>query len=98
MAAETRQLLATVPVVHLRVDLAEAVKRTEIDRGRPLLAVNPRATLRRLMDERMPLYRDVADFEVDTTGRDPQDLAAEIAAKVSTRTVTVHDAEAPTRS
>ncbi|WP_233162273.1 3-dehydroquinate synthase [Glycomyces salinus] len=95
MAAETRQLLATVQVVHLRVDLAEAVKRTEIDRGRPLLAVNPRATLRRLMDERMPLYRDVADFEVDTTGRDPQDLAAEIAAKVSTRTVTVNDAESP---
>src|SRR5690606_11558118 len=30
MSEATRKLLADVPVVHLRVDLAEAVKRTEI--------------------------------------------------------------------
>ncbi|WP_051325760.1 3-dehydroquinate synthase [Glycomyces tenuis] len=95
MAEATRKLLTEVPVVHLRVDLAEAVKRTEIDRGRPLLAVNPRATLRRLMDERLPLYREIADIEVDTTGRDVADLAEEIAVKLRTRTVTVDDAETP---
>lgn len=95
MAEATRKLLAEVPVVHLRVDLAEAVKRTEIDRGRPLLAVNPRATLRKLMDERLPLYREVADLEIDTTGRDVEDLTDAIAGRLATRTVTVNDAEAP---
>ncbi|MCH7230070.1 3-dehydroquinate synthase [Glycomyces sp. L485] len=95
MAEATRGLLADVPVVHLLVDLAEAVKRTEIDRGRPLLAVNPRATMRRLMDERLPLYRQVADIEIDTTGRDVRELAEEIAARLGTRTVTVNDADAP---
>ncbi|THV38468.1 3-dehydroquinate synthase [Glycomyces buryatensis] len=95
LAAETRELLADILVVHLRVDLAEAVKRTEIDRGRPLLNVNPRATLRRLMDERLPLYREVADIEIDTTGRDIVALTDEIAARIGTRTVTVNDAETP---
>ena len=95
MAEATRKLLTGVPVVHLRVDLADAVKRTEIDRGRPLLAVNPRATLRRLMDERLPLYREVADIEIDTTGRGVADLAGEIAGRLGTRTVTVDDAETP---
>ncbi|GAB3654771.1 3-dehydroquinate synthase [Glycomyces tarimensis] len=95
MAEATRELLADVTVVHLRVELAEAVKRTEIDRGRPLLAVNPRATMRRLMDERMPLYREVADIEIDTTSRDIADLVEEIAVKLGTRTVTVNDAESP---
>ncbi|HEU5126783.1 MAG TPA: 3-dehydroquinate synthase [Glycomyces sp.] len=95
MAEATRKLLADVPVVHLRVDLGEAVKRTEIDRGRPLLAVNPRATLRTLMDERLPLYREVADIEIDTTGRDVEDVTGEIAGRLATRTVTVNDAQAP---
>ncbi|GAB3227834.1 bifunctional shikimate kinase/3-dehydroquinate synthase [Glycomyces halotolerans] len=95
MAEDTRRLLDDVPVVHLRVDLGEAVKRTEIDRGRPLLAVNPRATLRRLMDERLPLYREVADIEVDTTGRDVAELAEEIAVKLETRTVEVRDDKSP---
>ncbi|SDL24483.1 3-dehydroquinate synthase [Glycomyces sambucus] len=95
LSEATRKLLADVPVVHLRVDLAEAVRRNEIDKGRPLLQVNPRATLRRLLDERLPLYREVADVEVDTTGRDVDDLAAEIRARLAVRTVAVNDAETP---
>ncbi|WP_030156629.1 3-dehydroquinate synthase [Glycomyces sp. NRRL B-16210] len=95
MAEETRKILAGVTVVHLRVDLAEAVKRTELDRGRPLLQVNPRAQLRRLMDERLPLYREVADIEIDTTAREVSELTEEIASRLAVRTVVVGDAEAP---
>jgi shikimate kinase / 3-dehydroquinate synthase len=95
LAEATRKLLADVTVVHLRVDLAEAVKRTELDRGRPLLQVNPRATLRRLMDERLPLYREVADIEIDTTGRDVTDVTDEIRVRLAVRIVTVNDAESP---
>ncbi|MEU6860985.1 3-dehydroquinate synthase [Glycomyces sp. NPDC046736] len=95
LAEATRKILADVTVVHLRVDLGEAVKRTEMDRGRPLLQVNPRATLRRLLDERLPLYREVADIEIDTTGRDVDDLAAELNARLNVATVTVNDAQTP---
>ncbi|GAA1681827.1 bifunctional shikimate kinase/3-dehydroquinate synthase [Glycomyces endophyticus] len=95
LADSTRKLLADTTVVHLRVDVAEAVRRNEIDKGRPLLAVNPRATLRRLLEERLPLYREVADFEIDTTGRDVAGLAEEIRAKLAVRTVVVNDAETP---
>jgi shikimate kinase/3-dehydroquinate synthase len=95
LAEATRKLLADVTVVHLRVDLAEAVKRTELDKGRPLLQVNPRATMRRLMEERLPLYREVADIEIDTTGRDVADVTDEITARLAVRTVTVRDADTP---
>ena len=95
LAEATRKILADVTVVHLRIGLAEAVKRTELDRGRPLLQVNPRATLRRLMEERLPLYREVADIEIDTTGKDVAELTAEITARLNVRTVTVNDADTP---
>lgn len=76
----TRELLREHTVVYLSVDLADAVKRTGIDGGRPLLAVNPRATLRFLLDQRRPLYAEVATHTVATDGRDPGDIAAEVAA------------------
>ncbi|QSB06607.1 3-dehydroquinate synthase [Natronoglycomyces albus] len=89
LSEATRALLANVTVVYLDVDLSEAVKRVELDRGRPLLAVNPRATLRGLLEQRRPLYREVATLEVDTTGREVADLVAQISAAVARRRVDV---------
>jgi hypothetical protein len=48
--------------------------------GRPLLAVNPRATLKYLMDQRRPLYASVATHTLATDGRTPEELAEELAA------------------
>jgi shikimate kinase len=42
------------------------------------LTVNPRATLRYLLDQRRPLYTEVATHAVVTDGRTPQDITAEI--------------------
>lgn len=78
LAGETRQLLGGHTVIFLAVELGEAVSRVGLDHGRPLLAVNPRATLRYLMEQRRPLYEEVATHTVDTTGRPPQDVVAEI--------------------
>lgn len=78
LAEETRKALAGHPVVHLSVGLSEAVKRVGLGHGRPLLAVNPRATLRYLLDQRRPLYASVATLAVDTDGRSPDEIAAEI--------------------
>ena len=75
----TEELLVGQTVVFLDVGIADASKRVGFDRSRPLLAVNPRASWVRLMNERRPVYERVATFRVDTAGRTPQDIAAEVA-------------------
>lgn len=74
----TRQALAGRPVVFLDVSLAHAVRRVGLDAPRPLLAVNPRARWRELMDARRPLYTEVARAVVSTDDRAPEDVADEI--------------------
>ncbi|MDX3228620.1 shikimate kinase [Streptomyces sp. ME19-01-6] len=71
----TRALLADLPVVFLEMGVAEAVKRTGLDAPRPLLAVNPRQRWRELMEQRRPLYTEVARAVVSTEGRPPEDVA-----------------------
>lgn len=78
----TRRLLADQTVVFLRVGLSDAVKRVGLGVGRPLLLGNVRARVKALLDERLPLYQEVADAEVDTDGRAPDDVAAEVAEAV----------------
>lgn len=78
LAASTREMLAGHTVVYLTVDLGSAVSRVGLDQGRPLLAVNPRATLRFLMEQRKPLYEEVATHTVDTSGRTPDEVIPEI--------------------
>jgi shikimate kinase len=75
----TQQLLVGQTVVFLDVGIADASKRVGFDQSRPLLAVNPRASWVRLMNERRPVYERVASFRVDTAGRTPQDIATEVA-------------------
>jgi shikimate kinase len=78
LAEENRAALAGHTVVYLSVELAVAVTRVGLGTGRPLLAVNPRATLKYLLDQRRPLYEGVATRTVVTDGRTPQDVAEEI--------------------
>lgn len=80
MAEQTRAALAGHTVVFLSVELADAVKRVGLGQGRPLLAVNPRATLKRQLEQRRPLYEEVATLTVRTDGRTPQEVAEEIRA------------------
>ena len=80
LAPGTRALLAGHPVVFLSVELSDAVKRVGLGAGRPLLTVNPRATLKYLMDQRRPLYLEVATHTVRTDGRTPDEVADEVAA------------------
>ncbi|RLK22240.1 shikimate kinase [Micromonospora sp. M71_S20] len=80
LAEENRAALVGHPVVYLSVELSDAVKRVGLGMGRPLLAINPRATLKYLLDQRRPLYAEVATATVVTDGRSPAEIAAEIAA------------------
>ncbi len=76
--AATRELLASRRVVFLDVGLADAAARIGLNRDRPLLLGNVRAQLKKLMDERRPLYQQVATVTVNTSGRTPEDVADEV--------------------
>ncbi len=80
MAAEIREALAGQTVVYLSVELPDAIRRVGLGAGRPLLAVNPRATLKHLLDQRRPLYEKAATHIVPTDGRTPDEVADEVTA------------------
>lgn len=82
MADETRKLLADHTVVYLSVEVPDAIRRVGLGAGRPMLQMNPRATLRHLLDQRRPLYEEVATLVVVTDGRTPDEITAEIVATV----------------
>ncbi len=69
LSPDTRARLKDHRVVLLDVDLSAASGRIGLNRDRPVLALNPRATLKTLLDERMPLYVEVATHTVPTSGR-----------------------------
>jgi shikimate kinase len=79
----TRVLLKGHHVVFLEVELADAVRRVGLDAPRPLLVGNPRARWRELMEQRRPLYTEVAAVTVTTAGRTPDEIAAEIRASLA---------------
>jgi shikimate kinase len=79
----TRQLLVEHgrsggTVVWLDVDVASAAKRVGLSRDRPLLAVNPRAMLRTMLEARAPLYAEVATVTVPTAGRSIPEVVTEV--------------------
>jgi shikimate kinase len=83
MADETRAALRGHRVVFLSVELADAISRVGLGAGRPMLAINPRATMRYLLEQRRPLYEQVATVTVKTDGRTPEDVAAEVVEALS---------------
>jgi shikimate kinase len=87
LSAVTRERLVSYgrgggTVVWLHVDLPSAAKRAGLSRDRPLLAVNPRAMLRTMLEARAPLYEEVATLTVPTEGREPDDVIADVVTAV----------------
>lgn len=82
LAPATQEALRGHAVVYLEVGVADAVKRVGLGHGRPLLLGNVRARVMKLLEERAPIYTAVATITVDTNGRTPDDVAAEIIRRV----------------
>ena len=76
--SDTRAALAVHRVVFLDVGLAAAAERVGFTRSRPLLVLNPRAELQRMLTERRPAYEAVATHVVGTDGREVDEVVAEI--------------------
>jgi shikimate kinase len=79
----TRDLLAGQRVVYLETGFTSAVHRTGLDAPRPLLLGNPRARMKTLLEERLPVYASLAWITVPTDDREPKDIADEIAARLA---------------
>lgn len=71
-------------VIYLYTSVDQQVSRTSKGRERPLLENgDPREILDRLLQQRDPLYREIADLVVETDGRKVRSVANEIIQKVS---------------
>ncbi|HEU4513944.1 MAG TPA: shikimate kinase [Nocardioidaceae bacterium] len=79
---DTRAALEGHMVVFLHVGLSDAVKRVGLGTARPLLLGNVRARIKALLDERLPVYREVATVTVETDGRTAEEVAAEVREQV----------------
>lgn len=73
------RLKSTGTVVYLQASVDTQLDRTRRGRNRPLLlAGEPRETLERLIAIRRPLYEEIADITIDTTGRQVRAVAANL--------------------
>ncbi len=75
---DTRDRLVGHIVVFLDVGIKDAASRIGLNRDRPLLLGNPRAQWIRLMEQRRPVYEEVASVTVGTDGLSPEQVADEI--------------------
>ncbi len=81
---ENRQLLSQQgQVVYLQASIEQLLERTSKNSNRPLLQVpNPRTRIVELVEERDPLYRQVADIICDTDYCTPKQAAQMVADKL----------------
>lgn len=78
LSARTRQALAEHHVVWLQVSAGNAAERVGLSSARPLLLGNVRGRLIRLLNQRTPLYAEVATSSVVTDTRTADEVVAVI--------------------
>ena len=81
-AAEPSPRASTV--VYLSADFGTVAHRIGLDRPRVVIPGNPRGRLRAMLDERDAIYQRLAALTVPTDDLDPAELAAHIAAEITT--------------
>lgn len=59
-------------ILWLQVDIGEAIKRVGMNQARPLLLGNVRSNMINLLNERLPIYEDLATMTVQTSGQSPE--------------------------
>ena len=74
----TRTLLLDAPVVWLQVSGSDAANRVGMNTARPLLLGNVRTKMTALLNEREPMYAEVATATIQTSGRKVREVVAEV--------------------
>ena len=79
---DTREAFSHHTVVWLEVDLGTATQRVGMNSARPLLMGNVRGTMTTMLNERTPLYQEVATVTVDTSERPLKDVVSDVVAEL----------------
>ena len=78
-----QHLAARGRVIYLHTSVEQQLQRTAHDRNRPLLqTANPKQRLQELMAVRDPLYREIADWVIETDGCRVRDVVQQLVQKI----------------
>ena len=79
---DVRRMLAGLVVVYLEAGFATVAKRTGMDRPRVVIPGNPRGMLRAMLEERRPVYAELASMTVSTDDMAPEEISADLAKRL----------------
>jgi shikimate kinase len=79
---DVRRMITGRPVVYLETDFAAVAKRTGMDRPRVVIPGNPRGMLRAMLEERRPVYAELATITILTDDMAPEEVAADLAKRL----------------
>ncbi|MGA4668481.1 shikimate kinase [Propionibacteriaceae bacterium Y1923] len=83
LSPDVRAALADHLTCWLQVSVTHATRRVGMNVMRPLLLGDVRKNLEKLLAEREPFYREVADITIDTTDLKPDEIVDQLVAEVS---------------
>ena len=81
---DVRRMIAGRLVVYLEAGFATVAKRIGMDRPRVVIPGNPRGQLRAMLEERRPVYAELAAITVPTDDMAPEEVAADLAKRLQT--------------
>jgi shikimate kinase len=79
---DVRRMIAGRHIVYLEAGFAAIAKRTGMDRPRVVIPGNPRGMLRAMLEERRPVYAELATITVPTDDMAPEEVAADLAERL----------------
>ena len=79
---DVRRMLAGQVVVYLEAGFATIAKRSGMDRPRVVVPGNPRGMLRAMLEERRPVYAELAAITVSADDTAPEEVAADLAKRL----------------
>jgi shikimate kinase len=79
---DVRRMLTGQVIVYLEAEFATVAKRVGLDRPRVVVPGNPRGQLRIMLEERRPVYAELATLTVPTDDLAPGEVAADLAKRL----------------
>ena len=79
---DVRRMLGGQVIVYLEAEFATVAKRTGMDRPRVVIPGNPRGQLRAMLEERRPVYAELAALTVSTDDLAAEEVAADLAKRL----------------
>jgi shikimate kinase len=79
---DVRRMLAGQLIVYLEAGFATIARRTGMDKPRVVIPGNPRGMLRAMLEERAPVYAELASVTVPTDDMAPEEVAADLAKRL----------------